>query len=403
MKYCKDTTLNHHLVRKYPSAVELLNNLFSKEGGIHRLFDEEKVLNLDEIEHQRCLKEKISQQSTMDFAMQQEVRVEYSYSDVPDVEPETAEATGTSNLDEDGEIIDGAVEDSSRAASRVQCKLPMDDAFSPPKGFWDWAKFFAWLFTLDWDKMNQVLALPDCSAQETAALYSGNTAAGSYSINWGASYSSATYNEWKEKVIAACMTETNLAAYREANARTGVPVELLAATHYREGSCGSNKSLISGRDIGAAEPDNHNQTYHSLTATAIASAEELLGKNPNLLSDLGSNDPNRAIQALAITTARYNGGGNRNCGRGIDQSNFDPAFQCPAPFNGYDDSYVMNFFDQAHSKMYVIYCSDGKKCTELTPDQRPGVLTMYKMLTEDIIATGIATEAGNLESMTTEI
>ncbi|MDR0863383.1 MAG: hypothetical protein LBO74_00440 [Candidatus Symbiothrix sp.] len=69
MKYCKDTTLHHHLVRRYQSEVELLKNIFVEEGGTATSFNDEKALNLDKIEIKRCAQEKSSLNPTMDFAM----------------------------------------------------------------------------------------------------------------------------------------------------------------------------------------------------------------------------------------------------------------------------------------------------------------------------------------------
>ncbi|GHV23532.1 hypothetical protein FACS189428_7150 [Clostridia bacterium] len=69
MKYCKETTLNHHLAKTYPSAVELLIEIFSNNGNKKMSFsDDEQALNLDKIEKMRC-KGKSSPDNTMDLAM----------------------------------------------------------------------------------------------------------------------------------------------------------------------------------------------------------------------------------------------------------------------------------------------------------------------------------------------
>jgi hypothetical protein len=69
MKYCKETTLNHHLAKTYPSAVELLVKIFSNNGYKKMSFpNDEQALNLDEIEKIRC-KGKFSPDNTMDLVI----------------------------------------------------------------------------------------------------------------------------------------------------------------------------------------------------------------------------------------------------------------------------------------------------------------------------------------------
>lgn len=71
-----------------------------------------------------------------------------------------------------------------------------------------------------------------------------------------------------------------LPVYQKAASQTGVPWEYLAAIHYIEtgASFNPNGSLISGRPIGAPEPDQGGQVFGSLLESAIAAANKFRGK-----------------------------------------------------------------------------------------------------------------------------
>jgi hypothetical protein len=80
------------------------------------------------------------------------------------------------------------------------------------------------------------------------------------------------------------------------------------------------------------------------------------------------------FEDAVIALSRYNGGGNHNCGRGT------PYNFCPEDFEGEDDPYPMNYFDQKHSEMYLIYCADGTKCSPFPPFGRPGAMAVIRAL-----------------------
>ena len=87
------------------------------------------------------------------------------------------------------------------------------------------------------------------------------------------------------------------------------------------------------------------------------------------------------FEHVAKALSRYNGMGNQNCDKnpGIRRS---PYAGCPPYFEGEDHPYVLNFFDERHAKMYIMYSKDKKK--DLTPkvDGRPGVLTVVRIIRE---------------------
>lgn len=173
-----------------------------------------------------------------------------------------------------------------------------------------------------------------------------------------------------------CLANSNV--YKEVETTTGVMWEIVAGIHLIEGSCGSQKSCVSGRAIGANEPDLHGNCtqadtgigkpnplpgggcgFTNLLDSCVYGANHLIGKigkTPTTLED------------FAKALGRYNGTGNANCGK-------TPFVGCPPPYEGYDHIYPMSKYDDAHQTMYLVYCADGVKCNPPQIFQRIGVLT----------------------------
>lgn len=153
-----------------------------------------------------------------------------------------------------------------------------------------------------------------------------------------------------------------LAVYKEAERKTGVPCEILAGIHFREGSNNPNKSLQDGGTLDTCLIDSAIKAGEVLRAVGGAS---------------GSWD------GLITALARYNGMGNSNCSDPPDtnQVNPPPDYKgpCPPP-DGIDHNYVMNFLNPQHLVMYIIYCRDHEICYNpkngYTQDTRPGALTV---------------------------
>lgn len=152
--------------------------------------------------------------------------------------------------------------------------------------------------------------------------------------------------------ILPLLTPELQAVYKEAERQTGVPCEVLAGIHFREGSNDPNKSLQNG---GALEG--------CLVDSAIQAAEELKAKVGGTIASW-----NDLITALAW----YNGAGNSNCSANPPTEYSGP---CPPP-DGIDHNYVMNFLDPQHLVMYIIYCRDHEICYPYSADSRPGALTV---------------------------
>lgn len=191
------------------------------------------------------------------------------------------------------------------------------------------------------------------------------------------------------------LSDEVLAAYAEAELQTGVPCEVLAGIHYREGSNNPSQDLQSGAPLAG----------RSLTESAIQAAQDLLAKAGGVINDVDT-----LIKALSY----YNGGGNANCQptvscpaiknnrcgskvacdnlptvsvsveetKKICTCGIEPGScrsvcnngyvfpiptspgLCPPPSIGYDDPYVVELWKPEHETMYVLYTYD---CTMTPP------------------------------------
>ncbi len=174
--------------------------------------------------------------------------------------------------------------------------------------------------------------------------------------------------------------------YKDASSTTGIPWQVFAGMHWREGDALPNYSLTSGRPIGDFEPDRNaagdctgpigavdgkadiNCTYANAVDDIMFAADHLIGKIGKVPS---------SYEEIVQAFSRYNGTGNENCGR-------SPYPHCPPVFESEDSAYTLNFFDEKHGTMYAIYCSDGTQCAYGTRDQRPGALTVTKWVAEGL-------------------
>lgn len=202
----------------------------------------------------------------------------------------------------------------------------------------------------------------------------------------------ADWDGVKAQIIAAYTKHPELISmYKQASAETGVPWQVLAGLHFVETGSGPgpDSSLVSGRKIGQVEPDvspvkcaagvsgpgkpvplGGGCGFTNQLDSAIYAGNHLaekIGKVPSTFPE--------AVEAMS----KYNGGGNANCGEGLD---YGP---CPPQFYGEDDPYAMADFDEAHSskKMYVIFCSDRTRCNPKKVFNRPGAMGVVRALIEE--------------------
>ncbi len=162
----------------------------------------------------------------------------------------------------------------------------------------------------------------------------------------------ASGKNYFETYIFPYLSSDLLAVYKEAERRTGVPCEVLAGIHFREGSNNPNQSLQNGGPIQGC-----------LLESAETAGWQLAGAVGGTIDSW-----NELITALM----RYNGPGNSNC----SDTNSIYSGPCPPP-EGIDHNYTVNWIDYSHLKMNIIYCWDYTKCPLPYPiDGRPGALTV---------------------------
>ncbi len=200
---------------------------------------------------------------------------------------------------------------------------------------------------------------------------------------------------YENSVRSNCLP--NQEVYNTVGQNTGLPWQVLAGIHYIEGGCRANASLVSGRTIGNIEPDvglnctttqsapgdpivivtDSGETgcgFTSLENSAYYAANHLKGK-------IGGRAPSN-YQELASALERYNGLGNRNCRPSVLNQLPSPPPYCPPEFPGDDHIYPMNYFDQKHETMYLVYCADHTPCSPPRVYRRPGVLAIIRLLVE---------------------
>ena len=193
--------------------------------------------------------------------------------------------------------------------------------------------------------------------------------------------SEVTYSAATIASVQNCMQ--NLQAYKIAEQRTGVSWKIIAGIHYMEGNCGSTKSCVSGRQLGVNEPDLYGNCssgggegqpvpigggcgFRNLVDSCIYGGNHLKGKIQGRIP--------QSLQELAYALGRYNGLGNRNCGK-------TPYAHCPPSFDNDDHIYPMSQFDKKHETMYLVYCADYTTCNPPRVFQRIGALSVARILT----------------------
>lgn len=144
---------------------------------------------------------------------------------------------------------------------------------------------------------------------------------------------------------------TNCPVYTSSADKYGIPWEALAAIHFREGGFNPNGSVISGREIGAPEPDQGGMVFSSLQESADRAAEVLIGKNSDIVG---------APADDIVKDAMFGYNGRASCYGSPDGS-----------------PYVMNLYDEKHMNMPII-TSDGGGCDGI--DTRPGAFLIYKII-----------------------
>ncbi|KKS17355.1 MAG: hypothetical protein UU77_C0001G0015 [candidate division WWE3 bacterium GW2011_GWC1_41_7] len=160
----------------------------------------------------------------------------------------------------------------------------------------------------------------------------------------------------------------DLPAYGYAQARTGVPCEILAGIHHIEGTSKQSASLQDGHPIGEDQ----------LPADAVVAANILKSKG-YFFGKMDIKSWN--FQDFTWALDYYNGPGNENC---LGSPYAGIPGNCPAKFVGEDHLYPMAMLDAKHGQMYVRYCADHTLCAVPFLFQKTGVWATSIQLNDKI-------------------
>lgn len=180
--------------------------------------------------------------------------------------------------------------------------------------------------------------------------------------------------------------EQNMERYEYAQNETGVPWQIIAAIHYREGGMDPDKSMTNGEKL-----YNH---VNSDGVSVSADANEDAKKAAELLKDHAVSyydvdiTTDQSVDALGKAFLSYNRGGmyiDSYCGNGDHSYTESP--------------YVMNYFDQDHMGMLWIHADswcngENKNSVEGGQNKQLGALTVYAYLCGDEETGGDLDDSG---------
>lgn len=153
--------------------------------------------------------------------------------------------------------------------------------------------------------------------------------------------------------IATRVTQELIDAYGQAQAATGIPCEVIAGIHYREGGMNPNQSIHDGGALRG-----------TLAEDAISAMEILKAKLD--MQNVPAAEMQLTYEDLVKALAYYNGPGNANCSSneaGPRPTRWQLNGQCPPDFYGDDHLYPNNWIDEAHQEMDLIFCMDAVEFT----------------------------------------
>ncbi|MDD5551565.1 MAG: M15 family metallopeptidase [Candidatus Pacebacteria bacterium] len=188
--------------------------------------------------------------------------------------------------------------------------------------------------------------------------------------------------------------EQNKPIYQEAAKQVGIPWQMLAAVHFREGGCSPEKSPVSGEKLGTKNPDN-GTVYTTLEEATLAAANFLKNKAKSVYKMELNENPND--DAIGYAFLAYNRGYMYR--DGLDKN----GNSCPGqPKNTpYDKSpYVVNLLDGQHQNMTWNGCIDSGMTHA---DSNIGAMTIYKLLKNDDCVSGESVDKAALDASLKEM
>ncbi len=148
--------------------------------------------------------------------------------------------------------------------------------------------------------------------------------------------------------------------YGQVEATTGIPCEIAAGIHWIEGGMSPDQSLLDGGPLRG-----------TLLEDATIAMEHL--KDKMNMKNLPPEKVKLDYETLLMGLARYNGPGNGNCTSDYTgqerPTRWRSAGYCPVSVEGDDHIYPVNWIDDKHQEMDLIFCMDTVEFTCNRPSE----------------------------------
>jgi hypothetical protein len=160
-------------------------------------------------------------------------------------------------------------------------------------------------------------------------------------------------NDFSAYVVPKVTSEL-IDVYGQVEATTGIPCEIAAGIHWMEGGMSPDQSLLDGGPLRG-----------SLLEDATIAMEHL--KDKMGMNGLPPEQVQLDYETLLMGLARYNGPGNGNCTSDYTgqerPTRWRLAGYCPVSMEGDDHIYPVNWIDDRHQEMDLIFCMDTVEFT----------------------------------------
>ncbi len=157
-----------------------------------------------------------------------------------------------------------------------------------------------------------------------------------------------------ETYVAPKVTQELIDVYGQVEADTGIPCEIIAGIHWMEGGMNPDQSLLDGGPLRG-----------SLLEDATIAMEHL--KDKMGMKGAAPDQIQLNYEKLLYGLSSYNGWGNANCTSNyLDEerpTRWRLAGYCPATAPGEDHIYPVNWIDDRHQEMDLIFCMDTVEFT----------------------------------------
>ncbi|HQL11331.1 MAG TPA: hypothetical protein PLR62_02980, partial [Candidatus Woesebacteria bacterium] len=157
-----------------------------------------------------------------------------------------------------------------------------------------------------------------------------------------------------ETYVAPKVTQELIDVYGQVEADTGIPCEIIAGVHWMEGGMDPNQSLHDGGPLRG-----------TLLEDATTAMEQLKGKMG--MEGVAPDQVQLDYDTLLYGLSSYNGWGNANCASNYlgeeRPTRWRLAGYCPASAPGDDHIYPVNWIDDKHQEMDLIFCMDTVEFT----------------------------------------